>query len=397
MDAPTGSARLRATRLAAHGLDRGGSLSSPAEVVERLGAIQAQDLAAAKWAIGARIRGSVEAEVDAAIDRGEIVRTWPFRGTLHFVPPARLRPFLALTAERMHRAEQARRVELGLDDDVTYSTARRVAEQLLAGGPATRDELYRAWEIAGLSTDGQRGYHLIGRLARDAVVCLGPVEGREQQFALVEEWVPSSFAPVDRDELLAALVTAYFRGHGPATERDAAWWAGLTLGDIRTGIAAAGDAVIPFDDRHWVTAEPGEGAPSPADANDADPTVAESRAPRPSGRLALAAFDEYFIGYADRSPVCAPSFAPRVVPGGNGVFRPILVDAGRVVGTWRRRDATARVSLGSGRDRPRSTVVTVEPFDGRAEPNDYARALASWARFRGVPVSGVVTADGTAS
>ncbi|WP_350349883.1 winged helix DNA-binding domain-containing protein [Agromyces sp. G08B096] len=361
-------ARLRAARLAAHGL-AGAGLPSITAAVERLGAVQAQDLGAAKWVVGARVPGSVEADVDAAIEQREIVRSWPFRGTLHLMPAALLRPVLALTAARQIQRDATRRRELGLDDE-TGRSARAIAERKLSGGPRSREELQAAWEAAGIATAGQRGYHLLWWLALDGVVCLGPVDGRQQRFVLLDEWLPGPREVADRDAILAELVTRYFRGHGPATEKDAAWWTGLPLGDIRAGIAAAGDALTAYDEIRTVAADSGWPA---------DPA---STAPRATGRLALGGFDEYFLGYADRSVVCPPEHAGRVVPGGNGIFRAILVDAGRVVGVWQRKDAA------------RGATVTVEPFDDAADPAAFRGALERWARFRGVPLHDVVLAAG---
>lgn len=358
---PTASdaSRLRAARLAAHGFTGERSPTITA-AVERLGAVQAQELGAAKWVLGARVTGSREAEVDAAIESGAIVRTWSLRGTLHLLPAGLVRPVLALLGPRLVRQTATRHRELGLDETVV-ATARRIAVDRLERGPRTRDELCSAWEAAGIATGGQRGYHLIWLLAFEALLCCGPVDGRTQSFALLDEWSPGPPAGDDddaRDDTLARLLLAYATGHGPVTVADFAWWAGVTLTDARRAAAVAGDALVEFDGEHLIA----ESATAPT---------------RPAGRLALAAFDEYFLGYADRSAVCDPEHAGRVIPGGNGVFQPILVDRGQVVGTWRRADARG------------GTVVTVEGFSAPIDPAGYRRALAAWASFRGVPVTAV--------
>ncbi|WP_308796233.1 winged helix DNA-binding domain-containing protein [Agromyces silvae] len=361
MSARATDARVRAERLRSHGLHTG--MPSIVAAVERIGAMQAQDFGAARWALGVRVPGSVEADVDAAFAARRIVRTWPLRGTLHIMAAERLREVLALTGPRIHQKDARRRRELELDDDVA-GLARHIAERELALGPRTRDQLQAAWEAAGIATGGQRGYHLLAWLALDAVICLGPAEGRDQRFVLVEDWLPAS-PRRERDEALATLITSYFRGHGPATVRDAAWWSGLTLTDVRTAVAAAGDALTAFDDERLCAVDT------------ADVEGASSTAPRASGRFALPAFDEYFLGYADRSPVCDPGYAGRVVPGGNGVFQAILVDAGRVVGLWRRRDAR------------RGATVTLDGFETDLDARAFRRPLADWSRFRGVPLAEV--------
>ena len=360
----TSSPALRAARLTSHGLRT--PVGSAASVVDRLMAVQAQDLAAAKWAVGSRVPGSTAADVDAMLEQRRVVRSWPMRGTLHLVPARMLRPILSLTGARElgRAALRHRQLELG---PAEYGIARDTAERLLAGGgSATRDALLAAWEAAGVATGGQRGYHLIWWLALDAVLACGPVEGRTQRFVLLDEWAPAApDAPADRDETLGELFAGYVAGHGPATLKDFAWWTGLTLGDARAALAAAGDRVerFPGDDVERFTA----------------PGVADAASRRPSGALALAAFDEYFLGYADRSAVCDPRHHDRVIPGGNGVFQPMLVVDGRVIGTWRR----------AGRaDRPR---VELDVFDEASDAlvRRFTRPLTAWARFHGVQLDGV--------
>ncbi|WP_448004700.1 winged helix DNA-binding domain-containing protein [Agromyces bauzanensis] len=368
MPKPPTAARLRAARLESHGL-RGG-LPTVAEAVDRLGAVQAQDFTAAKWVLGARVPRSVAADVDAAIEAREIVRSWPLRGTLHLLPTDRLRPILAITGPRIRQQSTTRLRQLELDDE-TYLRARAVAEAELAGGVSrSRDELQAAWEAAGIDPGGQRGYHLIAWLARDAVVCWGPIEGRGQRLVLLDEWAPRPAAAEDRDETLAELFQAYIAGHGPATVRDFAWWSGLTLGDARIARAAVGDAVTALDEERLVATDAGW----PADP--AAPT------PRATAALALAPFDEYFLGYTDREAVCDPAHVARVIPGGNGVFQPILVAGGRVVGTWRR---------GRGRD---ATSVALEGFDAASalDPAAFAASLRAWARFWGHELGRVTVA-----
>lgn len=334
--------------------------------MRRLGAVQAQDYAASRWVLGARVPGSVAADVDHALEHDRtIVRSWPMRGTLHILPAESLRPILAITGPRLLQKAASRHRQLELDHD-TYAAAREIAERALEGGfDLSRDELQARWQAAGIRTDGQRGYHLIWWLANDGVLCCGPVDGRGQRFALLDEWAPVRGSDRDDERTLAELFTAYARGHGPVTLADFAWWTGLTLAHARTALAAAGDGVTAFDDERWVAVEagrPAEGFPG-------------SRA---TGSCALAAFDEYFLGYTDRTAVCDPANVGRIVPGGNGVFQPILVSSGRVVGTWRRVRARAAIS------------VALEFFDeASADASPFTASLQAWARFHGLDLATV--------
>ncbi|WP_430646451.1 winged helix DNA-binding domain-containing protein [Agromyces sp. GXS1127] len=366
---PTGSSQLtRAVRLHSHGF------RTPADdavgVVERLGAVQAQDLGAAKWAIGSRMTRPAPESIDAALAGRRIVRSWPMRGTLHILPTRLLRPTLRLTSPRVLANARLRheRLELG---DVEYRAARDAVERALAGGgTATRDELASLWSEAGIEATGPRTYHLIWWLALDGVLCGGPVAGRVQHFALLDEWAPAGAdEPETAEQTLAELFTAYLRGHGPATLADFAWWTGLTVRDTRTALHAAGERVERFVDG---TADDGPDRYVGAGATDA-------AASRPSGALALAGFDEYYLGYADRSPVCDPRFGDLVIPGGNGVFQPVLVLDGRVVGTWKRSGTAAK---------PRVGLRWFETPTASAERR-FERPLRAWARFQGTDLQGI--------
>ena len=92
--------------------------------------------------------------------------------------------------------------------------------------------------------------------------------------------------------------------------------------------------------------------------------------------IALAGFDEYLLGYRDRSFAIEPENLERVIPGKNGIFLPILVRGGRVIGTWRRDW------------KPRMITVAPVPFDdfSEVEAQNTDRALQEYADFLGRPV-----------
>ncbi|MBG6181429.1 winged helix DNA-binding domain-containing protein [Arthrobacter sp. CAN_A1] len=321
MSGTVGRNRLLQLRLGAQLIrNDGGARPSVRDVVERLLAMQAQDFNQALWAVGLRSPGSTRDEVLAALQRGDIVRSWPMRGTLHFVLPADLRWLLRLTTDRLVAGAAARHRELGLDR-ATLERARGVALTVLAGGGQLgRNEFLSALNAAGIDTTSQRGYHLIWYLAQTGTLCWGPPAGSQQALVLLDEWVPSGTQP-DREEALGRFVLGYFTGHGPATLRDFVWWSKLTVADAKAGLALARShltELICNDITYWVA------------------TARFEDLPRTSGMVLLPAFDEYVIGYQDRSPVLAPKDAQLIVPGGNGVFRPTVVTNGRVAGTWHR-------------------------------------------------------------
>lgn len=299
----------------------------PAETVRRLGAVQAQDYLGALWAVGLRTLGATERSVERALAEARIVRTWPIRGTIHFVTPEDARWMLALLTPRVVRLGQARL--RGLDiDAATLAASEGVLSRALEGGrQLTRPELYAELERAGIAAGGQRGLHILGQLSMAGVLCFGARAGKQPTFTLLDEWVPAA-PPLPRDEALASLALRYFSSHGPATLHDFVWWAGLTVSDARAGLAAAAEqlAHTTRDGRDYYA------APQRA-ADGADDL------------FLLPPFDEFLVAYRDRTAVLDPAHADKIVPGANGIFNPIVVIGGRVVGTWRRELKPGRVAL----------------------------------------------------
>ena len=311
---PVARARLRR-----QGIDET-RFDAPAEVVDWMLAMQAQDYLGALWAIGLRMREATEAAVEQAVAERRIVRTWPMRGTLHFVAAADVRWLLALLAPRSIARDRLRLPRQHGLDDAAIAHARKVTERLLAKeGALTREALYARWEAAGIATARQRGINLVGRLAQDGVLCHGIRQGRQHTYVLLDEWVPAA-PPVPRDEALARLALRYLRSRGPATAQDLAWWSGLTVKDAQAAIASvAGElhADTVGGTTYWCM------------------DVGAGEAASPSLHL-LPPFDEFLVAYADRSAALAPALNRSIV-GINGLLSPCIVVDGHVVGRWSRR------------------------------------------------------------
>ncbi|WP_127573515.1 winged helix DNA-binding domain-containing protein [Georgenia faecalis] len=293
-------------------------------------ATQAQDLPGALTSLALRTAGGTREDVVAALDAGEVVRSWPMRGTLHLLRGEDLAWMLALTTDRLIAGAATRRRQLGIDD-ADLARARDVALGALTGGGAlTRRELQAVWEENGVMTPGQRGYHLIWYLAQTGLLCFGPVTGNEQRLVLLDEWVPAP-RRLEREEALGELALRYFRSHGPASVRDLAGWTKLVAADVRAGVGVARDRL----ERVEVA-----GVEMFLDPETPERLAAHRR--QAQGVHLLPGFDEFLLGYQDRSAALPPEFADRLVPGGNGVFRPTVVAGGQVVGTWRRGGTKTR-------------------------------------------------------
>nr|WP_305784803.1 winged helix DNA-binding domain-containing protein [Actinoplanes lichenis] len=327
-----------------------------AGVVEWFGAMQAQDMASGLWSLGARLPGSTSGSVSEALERREAVRTWPMRGTVHLVPPRDARWMLDVMGVRALAGAAKRRETIGLAAADADRGVEILGEALQGGGRFTRAECLAALREGGVEASGQLGYHLLWYASQRGVTCIAPHVGKEQTFVLLDEWVPGAATP-DRDEALATIAHRYFRGHGPATRHDLARWTGLTLTDVKRGIALAGDRLttVAVDGVEMI----------------ADPALLEEDPAHLEDWAALPGFDEYMLGYKDRDLLLTPEQFAAVVPGANGVFRPTLVENGRVVATWS-RPAGKR-------------TITVKPF-GRLDRERTEAALAPYAAFHGLPL-----------
>jgi hypothetical protein len=330
--------------------------TDPADVVRWHGAVQAQDYLAGLWAVGLRAKGATEASVEEAVARRAIVRTWPMRGTLHFVAAPDIRWMTRLLTPRVIAGAKSRYRQLGMDDS-TFASAARVAERALAGGKVVRrDALYRIWNDAGIATHDARGLHLLGFLSQTGLLCFGPRDGKQQTFTLLEEWLPEARL-LERDVALGELARRYFASHGPATIHDFEWWSGLTLADERAGLQDVASELVSEDvggRTFW---------------------FADSPAVRTGARTAylLPAWDEFTVAYRDRTDILDARYSKRVNAGG-GVLSPVIVIDGIVVGTWQRTIVKGKV------------VITPTLF-GRLERRDreaFALAADRYARFLGV-------------
>lgn len=314
--------RLQAQRLI------GKPFGSPAQAVAWHLAMQSQDYGGAKWAVGQRVAGASDASVEAAIARGEILRTHVLRPTWHFVTPADIRWLLQLSAPRIKAASVPYFRKHGLDA-AALRKSRRVLEKELPGRARTRDELAVPLAQAGLPTKGEALSYQMIAAELDAVVCSGPRRGKQHTYVLLEERVAQ--APVrSRDEALAELALRYLQGHGPALVQDLAWWSGSTIADAKRGLAACGEQLHSADvagKTYWF-------GPLPRGAPLAEPVV-----------HLLPNYDEQLIAYRYRGNAVGASLSGRVGPG-DGVFdgHVVLVD-GQLVGGWRRELSKARVTV----------------------------------------------------
>jgi Winged helix DNA-binding domain len=312
---PAGRDRLvQARRFAAQQLS-GEPARSPVAVAERLLAIQGQDPRGARLAIRSRTTGLTAADVDRALtgDRSLVI-TWLNRGTLHLVRSEDYWWLHPLTAKPQFQLG-CQRILSGLG--VSAASADKgvaVVEQALASeGPLTKSQLADRLAAAGLPSAAGCALHMLMLASLRGIAVRGPMIGAQHAYVRTRDWLGAPRRAVDRDTALAELARRYLAGHGPASDRDLAKWAGLPLGEVRRGLGAIS----------------GELRELPGGLVElAAVTPAEISLPAP--RL-LGAYDDVLLGWESRDPVLSGHQGIVTV---NGLFRPFALVDGQAAGIW---------------------------------------------------------------
>jgi hypothetical protein len=358
---PVARARLRTQHLS-HPVK-----ATPADIVRALLAVQSQDYLGGKWSIAQRSQRVTNADVDADLDAGRILRTHILRPTWHFVLPEDIRWLLALTSPRVLAQNASMARKLALSAKVMARSLDVIQRELAGGNWRTREELGEVLERSKVKpATGQRLAYVVMQAELEGLIASGPRRGKQSTYGLIEERAPHTTAGTgpaagdadSRDEALARLATRYFTGHGPATVRDLARWASLTLADARRSVEAAGDAL-----RMQQLA----GRPLPTWTG-----TREIPKPRSAGHVdhLFCVYDEYVNGYRDRSATFDQAHGAIIVGRGAAVTHVYALD-GQVLGTWSRTVGKARVE------------IVLDPFDARMPWRELVERLAPAAKAYG--------------
>jgi Winged helix DNA-binding domain len=327
------------------------NFKKPVEVVRWLGAVQAQDFGAAKWALGMRMLSATDAAIEKAFNEGKILRTHVMRPTWHFVAPEDIRWLLQLTGPRVKASCGSYFRKLELDDALFKRTNKVLTKALRDGRYLTRAALQQLLNKAGVdANDPVRLSHIVLRAELDQVVCSGPRIGKQFTYALFDERAPTT-KPLERDEALGKLALRYFTSHGPATLQDFVWWSGLTSKDALLSIALAGgrlENVLINAKDYWIS--PG----------------VQSTEPLYSAHL-IPAFDEYTVAYKDRQDFVEQQSMTKM-----GLLGPLVIIDGKLAGTWDRKSGT----------------ITLRPLRSLTKSDKAAitSAVARYETFLGTPM-----------
>ena len=300
------------------------------DLVGWMGAMQAQDYAMAKWAVGARLPGSTDKTIEESFNKGEILRTHLLRPTWHFVSSNDIYWLLELTAPHIKASLKSRHKDLGLNNDIFDKSGKTIEEALTSGKHLTREEIIKALKKAKIQLEAQQGYvHLILSAELTGIICSGEMRGREQTYALLAERVLKK-EKLNRDEALTRLAVKYFTSHGPATVQDFVWWSGLPVRDAKKALEMAASNLISEtigEQTYWFS------------------KMAISSVAGDKSVYLLPAYDEFLISYRERSHSLSSEKQARAISS-NGIFRPVIVLDGQTIGLWKRLTKKERVIVG---------------------------------------------------
>ena len=298
------------------------------DVVGWMGAMQAQDYEMAKLAIGLRLPGTCNTTIESAIEKADIIRTHLLRPTWHFVSSDDIYWMLELSAPQIKSVTKSRDKELGITETV-FSKSNLLLEKMLSGGRRLiRSEIVEEFKRENIATDENRFYHLLMRAEIDGIIFSRNSGPNIQTYSLLREVVPQRKA-YTRDEALANLANRYFTSHGPATIHDFSWWSGLSVSESKRAL----EIILPDfisetieNQTFWFSA-----------------SLAAPQYKKGSIFL-LPAFDEFVISYKHRTASVPIEHQNRAFSV-NGIFRPVIVADGQVIGIWKRAIKKDKVFL----------------------------------------------------
>jgi len=305
------------------------SFSSPQEIVSWMVAMQAQEYAMSKWAIGLRLNSVTDADIENAFNDGLILRTHLLRPTWHFVTPKDIRWLIELTAPRIRKAMAYYDKELELDSKI-YNRCNDIIGKALSGGHhLTRSALNDLLQNDGLNLNGRQMGQIMINAEMDCLVCSGKREGKQFTYALFEERA-SGDKSIDKDDALLLLATRYFTSRGPATLKDFSVWSGLTITDAKKAASMLDSGLFTREsfegNEYWLSRETLDMASS----------FGSLAAKKLQKSFLMPDYDEYGMGYIDRTAIFNPIKIASEFKRNNPVFDRMIIVDGIIEGTWKR-------------------------------------------------------------
>ena len=288
-----------------------------ADVVSHFGAMQSQDYAMAKWAIGMRMQQASDADIEMCVNAGAIVRTHILRPTWHFVGSKDIRWMMELSAPNVKKATRYVDKQVGLTDEVFKKAWKIIEVELKHEDNLTKEDLMDRLAKKKITINNLLATQILIRAELEMRLCNGVKKEKKVTYSLFDKRVPHA-EKISKDESLVKLASVYFKSRGPATANDFAWWSGLSLADVKLGISGLGDNL------------------KSASIDGSDYFYFENtHYPQKKISALLPAYDEYMVGYSEGRDIAFPPDIDKALLG-NGIFKPIVLCDNKIVGTWKK-------------------------------------------------------------
>ena len=309
----------------------------PEDVVNQMGAMQAQEYRMMRWAVAMRTKKPSAKAFKKAFDSGQIVRLHLMRGTWQLVSAENYWPLLNLCAPKAMAVIKGwmSSNKINIPDEEAMRIREILAQTAADKGSVTKEDFVQALVEKGISMDEHRLSYHIRYAELSGTLCSGDLQPMKATYALAADKVKNR-NKMDRDEALAMLVRKYFQSRQPATLEDFVWWSGLNINDCRRGIEILGDYL------HIETFP--ETSPQPQTSPKPETTPqrrrefyltadCRTRGFRKGKYLFIPPYDEYLIGYKSRDIVLSPDYSHKA-HNNSGIFQPIIAHDGVICGNW---------------------------------------------------------------
>lgn len=291
--------------------------ATPAEVVRHYGCIQSQDLYQATRVVASRTDNASYDNIKQACRDWSIIRTWPMRGTLHYIAPEYVHWLLDICASKTLASFIKRREFLWISPKHAEQALSIIDSSLRGWKSLTRSQIGQVLLEWWIPMQTQRVYHLTCYAATSKLICFGPPTDTEETFVLLDEWV--SKKNTTTQENYTELARMYIRSHGPCTVDDLARWSGLWKWESKKAIELVQHEFekLEYNGKQYFY-------------QNYEKTKSDF------GLRLLWWFDEYFLAYKDRSIVADIEHHGKLFTT-NGIFFPLIMLDGKIIWTRKRK------------------------------------------------------------
>jgi Winged helix DNA-binding domain len=323
--------------------------AKPVQIISNLGGVQAQVASSALQAVAIRSKRLPDIE-HLLWEKRSLVKTWAMRGTLHLLQASEIGVWIAALRQRPWKITPAWERYHGIDK-AQLDALTGAIPAVLSGEPLTREELTAA--IVAKTRDRGLGEALasgwsqvLKPAANQGLLAQGPARGRNITFVDPTAWLGGSFEEPSPEEAMRVVVERFLDANGPATIGDFARWFGVDPKTGRELMTPVLEDLVPMEIEGYQGLLTKAGAKAAAKAGAAE------------GAHLLPGFDPYTLAPLSHREHIIPKGKVEEVSKAAGWIAPVILDKGRIVGTWETDDGS--IALGPFGKLPKKTISALQ-------------------------------------